>query len=215
MSGEIPWEKRYSAIRKIQKRYLFLLLVFGLFFLAIEIQSNIIGSTSSGLHLKIPVIGLEIEATLVRIMGPVVIFLLLLSILGSIDAANRALDAINIQDELAKEAYDDQPNLINLALDWGSTQSRLVPNWLRWSPWVKFLKSITVLSLPIWLSLFYIEAIYLLFRIGKVKFVEGADKFLIIIGIILSIASLYRMAELYILRIIEIKNIILKKTKVK
>lgn len=203
----IPWDKRYSAIRKVQGRYLFLLLLFGLFFLVLQIQSKSNIFLDSDNLLTMPVFGLTIEPKFVTIIGPTVLFLLLLSILGSIDAAERALKAINVDDPKLREAYDDHPNIINLALDWGSIRSRLVPKWLRWNPWVKFLRFLTIISLPAWLTLFYVEANLLLYGLFKYRTENTIDIFFVIIGVLFSLSSAYRLIELYILRLIEFKNI--------
>jgi len=192
------WIKRYNAIRKSLSHYLFALIVLGLFFMALSSGEGL----GENIRLKIPILEIELQKSLVDAFGPIVIMVLVLGVLGSLRAEERALFQINQHRDCkdAEEMYDETPNLIDLAMDW-SMPSTIVPSWLRSIKWVTVLRFFTVIFLPFWLTLFFIESCYLMYMTYENRSDVILFYFFAFVWFVLFLPTGYRMIEFLGLRI--------------
>lgn len=156
---------------------------------------NNFNTNNKKIKLKIPIIDIEIEEKHILISSPFILCIFLLGILGSIRASDRASHQIKILCREIGESYDESPHLVNLSMDW-SKPSTLIPEWLRSTGWVSTLRFITIVFLPLWLSIFILEVIYLIF-IYKTKEpgFSITDIFLVILLAPLVFSVLYRLFE--------------------
>jgi len=142
-----PWEKRLDAVGAAQGRYLWILLVAGIFYLSL-------GLGNSPLDLPVtetvptPVLGLELSPTAVWASGPAVLSLLILVVIGSIRATGVARRSLGLQG-LGRdaEAFDAAPNAIDLA----AYSTEKTPPKVQW---------LLGLSYPGYLTIFLLQAAY-------------------------------------------------------
>lgn len=104
------WLRRLEATGKAQARYLWLLLLTGLFFGALRVRA----STSQ--PITVPLVDLELDATTVLAAGAPIIAFLVLAVMGAIRAWTRALEQIRGQSLRDAEPLDIYPNALDLAI---------------------------------------------------------------------------------------------------
>jgi hypothetical protein len=112
-ADEKQWIERLQTVGRSQARYLWILLVTNIFFLALDRQ----GTAGAG-SLRLPIVGLRISAEVVVAAGPVVLSFLLLSYLGALRAYSQAWKALGLDlpvDSDVAEAFDTSPNALDLA----------------------------------------------------------------------------------------------------
>ena len=141
-----PWEKRFDAVGAAQSRYLWVLLVAGIFYLSLGLAAAPATSNDTRV-VEIPILGLELSTTAVWSSGPAVLSLLILVVVGSLRAAGVASRALGI-DKLGSdaEAFDASPNAIDLAA-YSTTKTGPKVRWL------------LGLSYPGYLTLFLVQAL--------------------------------------------------------
>lgn len=108
------WLDRYEAVGRAQHRYLFLLLLFSAFFIALDykLRDDPAFSTKSP---TIPYLDLDVSVYVVFAFGPIILTLLVLALIGALKAAGSALGNLKkgSAKSLLSEAYDRVPNLID------------------------------------------------------------------------------------------------------
>ena len=163
--------------------------------------TNDLNTNDKKIKLKIPIIDVEIEDKYILISSPFILCIVLLGILGSIRASDRASRQIKKLCSEIGESFDESPHLVNLSMDW-STPSKLIPERLRSPGWVATLRYITIIFLPLWLAVFYIEIIYLII-INFCKAIDRGfvftDSILAFLLIPLIISVSYRLTEYWTL----------------
>lgn len=108
------WVLRFQVAGRSQARYLWLLLVMGIFYLAVDAQLR---SDPQVEVLSVPAIQLEIAATVVWASGPAVLAFILLAYMGAVRAATRASEVLGLGRRWRPhEAFDTAPNAIDLAV---------------------------------------------------------------------------------------------------
>ncbi len=111
------WLDRYEAIGRAQHRYLFLLLLFGAFFLTLDykFRNDQAFATKSP---TIPYLDLDIPVYVVFALGPIILTSLVLGLVGALKAAGPALENLKKigRGSLPDEAYDRVPNLIDFVV---------------------------------------------------------------------------------------------------
>ena len=153
------WRKRYDVVGSFQARYLFLILVLGVFFIALDgtltdspgcLQPATLATTSAeNCNIAVPIIDLKLSLVYVWTWGAPVLLLLLLAILGSLRAALKAKVLSGLRQI---EPFDEHPNLIDMAV-------YSYPDLK--GPW----SILGVLSYLLYLSVFWVEAVYLAWRL--------------------------------------------------
>lgn len=142
------WLERLHAVGKAQRRYLWVLLVAAVFFLAL--QGQLSGDAASK-SLAIPFLQIEVSARTVWGFGPLVLGFLLNVLMGALRAYRSPLEALerDLGTEMANEALDAHPN----ALDFAVYTTHESPGWL---------KRLLILTYPTVLTLIWAEAVWLL-----------------------------------------------------
>jgi hypothetical protein len=137
MSGE--WKERFAAVSAAQGRYLWALVVMGIFYFALP---------SSG-SVKVPLVELPLHVSDIALTGPSVLFFLVLVIFGSSRAYGTAEAKATAAAKEPSEALDTAPNPLDLAV-YTTADS---PQWL-----LRVLR----LTYPLFISVFAAEATWLL-----------------------------------------------------
>ena len=142
------WERRLASVGRSQSRYLWALLVLGVFFLSLVIPSD-------GASYEIPWLGIALNPLYLLGIAPSVLCILIIVVIGSLRAYGAAKRELELgpysnepptADEVKRsEAYDEIPNALDLAV---FTRRRFER-----SP-----AALLLLNYPVYLSLFLIEA---------------------------------------------------------
>jgi hypothetical protein len=133
-----------QVIGRAQARYLWILLVAGVFFLALHesIKHDTAADTVTA-----PFLGIEVSAEVVWAWGPAILAYVILVIMGSLRAYTRAHDQAGLGSfDFSGEPYDSSPNALDLA-------AYTTPESRRW------IKVLLYFKYPLFLSLFVVEAI--------------------------------------------------------
>ncbi len=127
------------AVSAAQGRYLWALLVMGIFYFALPTSGSV----------KVPLAELPLPVTAIALTGPSVLFFLILVLLGSSRAYGTAEDKLTAGGKEPSEAFDTAPNPIDLAV-YTTTDSP------------EGLKRVLRLTYPVFVSVFAAEATWLL-----------------------------------------------------
>lgn len=139
-----PWLERMQVLGRAQARYLWILLLAGVFFMALHVQ---VTSGEGPVEVTAPLLGLDLSAKVVWMTAPGVLSYLILIIMGSLRAYSRARDQAGLRElDHSAEPYDTAPNALDLAA-YTTPDSK---------PWVTH---ILYFVYPAFLTLFVIEAI--------------------------------------------------------
>jgi hypothetical protein len=119
------WLERLQVIGKAQARYLWILLVTMLFYLALTPR---VSSPAQDTPLVVPVVNLELSGKAVLSFGPVVLSFLVLAILGSLRAFGHARKQLGLKTsgDWSGEELDTSPNAIDLSLYTTSKSPKVV-----------------------------------------------------------------------------------------
>lgn len=145
------WQARLISIGKAQSRYLWALLILGLFFLSL-------GAKSGTVDQAIPGIGIVLESHVILGAAPSILFILIIVVAGSLRAYGSAARELGLDTgskhlpdpHLVKrsEAHDSVPNALDLAVFSSKRFEGL--------PW-----TLLLLNYPVYLSVFALAAGYL------------------------------------------------------
>jgi hypothetical protein len=153
MSLEIErnWERRLDSLGRAQSRYLWILLVTGLFFWSLKPTAGQLTSTA-------PLIGIELDTAILEAASSSVLFILVLVAFGALSAYGVAYDewkkAVGAtpgsapEEDLLAEAADPVPNALDLAV---YSVERVHPR----------IKTLMLFAYPGYLSIFAFEGIRL------------------------------------------------------
>jgi cytochrome bd-type quinol oxidase subunit 1 len=133
------WKDRLVAVSAAQGRYLWALLVMGIFYFALPTSGSV----------KVPLVELPLPVRSIALTGPAVLFFLILVILGSARAYGTAEQQATKAAELPSEALDHAPNPLDLAVYTTAASPEGTKRVLR-------------LTYPLFVSLFAAEAVWLL-----------------------------------------------------
>jgi len=107
------WLERLQVVGKAQARYLWILLVIMIFYAALQQR---VSARADEASLKVPIVDLEISATLVLGVGPVLISFLALVILGTMRAYKKAREQLGLgRADWSGEELDTSPNAMDFA----------------------------------------------------------------------------------------------------
>jgi hypothetical protein len=137
---------RLAAVSSAQAKYLWALLVLGVFYYVAASPSG-----TSPAPVQVPFLGVPLSLTAISLSAPFVLFFLLLVILGSMRAYRTAEEGATSEEDLS-EAMDSSPNPLDLAVYTTADSPDL-------------LKRILALTYPLFLSVFAAEATWLLIGI--------------------------------------------------
>jgi len=146
------WVGRMQAVGSAQARYLWFLLVLGIFYWALHAEVSDAAS-DPGNTLSVPIVDLEISAPAVWASGPGVLSFVVLAVFGALRAYGRAERKLQLDTDLAlsgsTEPFDLHPNAIDLAV----YTSEKSPKWVA---------ALLYFSYPLALTVFVAEAGWLL-----------------------------------------------------
>jgi hypothetical protein len=140
------WEKRMAVVGQAQARYLWLLLLSGIFYWALYSKS---GKGNASSEVTAPVFGIELSSEVLLASAPFVIFSVITIIHGTFRAYSKAIEMLNLDEESKIEPYDVAPNPIDFAA--------YNPNKVSKIP-----EGLLLIAYPLFLSVFWVEGIYLL-----------------------------------------------------
>ena len=148
------WERRLASVGRSQSRYLWVLLVLGIFYISLIIPTD--HSLSA-----IPWLGFAIDPRILLGTAPSVLFILIIVFMGTLRAYGAAKAELGLgpgdnkppteEEVKTSEAYDEFPNALDMAV---FTRRRF-----QRSPW-----TLLLLNYPIYLSFFLLEGTYLWLR---------------------------------------------------
>jgi hypothetical protein len=166
------WERRLASLGAAQSRYLWLLLILGLFFLSLK--SSLEQPTAT-----LPGISIEIETAILEAASPSVLFLLVIVVHGSLRAYGAAAQEWRKEaglhqlprdeDVRLAEALDPVPNALDLAV---FTMRRFEAS----------IYSLLLFVYPLYLSIFTYEGVRLWCRLLKNIYWFPAGRFFAIVG---------------------------------
>jgi hypothetical protein len=185
------WIERLQTVGRAQARYLWLLLVTGIFYWAVQDQMEAAAPAQLP-PLKLPVIDLELSGGVVWATGPAVVAFILLAYLGAVRAYSRATEALGLNipgdPETVSEPFDTAPNAVDLAAY--TTQE----SWA-------FVKRAVYFLHPLIITGFLLEAMWLAVRVGgSPQAIPGRTAW-VIFGSALCLAASFRVADTWRRRI--------------
>jgi hypothetical protein len=139
-----PWEERFRAVARAQSRYLWILLVVGIFFLALDRQIE--GARVTQAPVALPVLGISVDAVLVWSFAPALIGFLCSVAMRTLRAQTTAAKKLAL-DEDGFEAADVAPTAIDFFVYYPG-------HW--WLSWV------ALTTYPIYFTLLASKATWLL-----------------------------------------------------
>ena len=138
---ENHWLRRIDAMGRSQSRYLWILLVTGLFYLSLH-RAN-----PETQEFVVPFINLKLDALIIMASGGPVLAFLLLVTLGALRAWKRAVDQYyELTNATGSERLDIHPNALDLAF-YTTVKS---PKCIRWFTWQLYPLFLSALSAEAW-----------------------------------------------------------------
>lgn len=179
------WRERFRAVAKAQRRYLWILLVVGIFYLALD--ENISHQNESSRQ-SLPLIGIEVDSKVVWASGSLVLSLIALATLGTFPAVTNASSKVNPDGNgLAFERLDTEPTAIDFMVYTKPGASR----WTR----------IKLVTYPSFISLGIGESIWLLIRLARSEPFPNFRCLFLLLGSAATMFCLLRLISLWISKI--------------
>jgi hypothetical protein len=144
-ANQEEWRKRFTSVAKAQGRYLWLLSITGVFYLAID---RTVSNQAQPSAQNLPLLGIELDGKVVWASGSLVLSLIGLAALGAITALTHAYSKAN--PDSAKrpfESMDTEPTAIDLIV-YSPTGEGLWPR-------------LTQATYPLWITIVFGEAVWL------------------------------------------------------
>jgi len=178
------WLERFREVSRAQSKYLFLLMLAGIFLLA-QYAQVVSPSNGSGDPQIVAVEGIKLNPLILWAAGPIVLGLLLRATLGTLDALSVAHQhlAAGVDSVRAFERIDTAPNALDFIV------YRIKPQKGRLAP--------SYLIYPLSITLAYIEGWYLLREYVRSAFVAPGDKPLLVLGGLSLLWCTPRLAKLW------------------
>ncbi len=152
-TNQKEWIERFRAVAKAQRRYLWILLISGIFYLALD---TTISKQPNQSQQNIPMIGIEVDSTVVWASGSLVLSLIVLAALGTFPALSHAYSKVNTDGyECPFESLDTEPTAIDFIV-YAKPGTSL---WAR----------LSLVTYPLFITMIVIESIWLWFRLAKSK----------------------------------------------
>ena len=173
------WIKRLDAVGRAQGRYLWLLLVSGLFYFALDVYLSA-DSMRFALPLVVPIVGVSLNTLLVWAAGPAVLGFLVVGAMGSLSALRRAREALGVEGSEDREAFDSAPTALDFAF-YTTAESPLG------------LQRACLFIYPVYFTLFVVEAGWLLYRQVRPPAMGPARPLLWSLGVVLVLVALIQV----------------------
>jgi hypothetical protein len=138
------WLRRAEIVGRAQERYLWLLLVVGVFFFAVD-RSPV----SAADLVSLPILAISIRPGVVWAIGPIVLGFVIIAAMGSLRAYRTVEDTLKGAGVDLNEAFDTAPNALDFAF-YTTPKSPLV------------VRQVFLFVYPAYFALFLVESVYLL-----------------------------------------------------
>lgn len=180
-NSQKEWRERFRSVAKAQGRYLWLLLIAGVFYLALD---TTISQQSPPSQQKLPLIGIEVDSKVVWASGSLVLGFIALAALGTFPALTYAYSKANPDGkEQPFESLDTEPTAIDFIV-------YVQPNS---SPWTR----LVLVTYPLFITLVVAESVYIWFRLAASKPCLFRDWLFLVLGGAFTLACFYRLSKLW------------------
>ena len=174
------WKERFRAVGKAQGRYLWILLIAGIFYLALDMN---ISKSNMSSQQSLPLIGIEVDSFLVWASGSFVLGLIILAALGTFPALTYATSRVNLDGERAFERIDTEPTAIDFIV-------YTKPRAKKWT-------NISLITYPFFISLGVLESCWLWIRLAKLKPFSNMQLIFLFLGGVALVFCLPRLIGLW------------------
>ncbi len=172
------WLRRVDAMGRAQSRYLWILLLIGIFFLALQ------HACPETQNVRVPFVDLKLDARIILASGGAVIAFLLLATFGALRAWRRAIyQYYELTKTTGSERLDIHPNALDIAF-YTTAKS---PRWIRRITWQMY---------PLFLSALIAEAWWLFVVTWATPNSPGRIAF-VVVGAILLVPATLLVAKLW------------------
>ncbi len=184
MTSTEDWKARLNAASAAQARYLWVLLVLGVFYLAIDAR---LPPTDVPSDIELPGLKIPISTGVVWESSPPVLFFLILVIAGSHRAYKRAEAVLRTLGVAESESVDRFPNAVDLLVYTSPGSPKPAQKILRF-------------TYQLFLSLFAVEAGYLLWRIWCHRLSLPVSWLFLGLGVVTGLFALAFLAQSWVAR---------------
>ena len=177
---EEQWRERFKSVAKAQGRYLWLLLIAGVFYMALDIA---VSEQPKPSPQKLPFIGINIDSKVVWASASLVLGFISLATLGTFPAVTNAYSKANPKGDQPFECLDTEPNAIDFIV-----YAPLGTN----TKWTK----LGLVTYPLFITLIVAESVWLWYRLWVSKPFLYRTLFLVL-GAVMTLACLYPLCSLW------------------
>ena len=181
LTEQQEWIDRFRAVAKAQGRYLWLMVVAGLFYLALDAA---ISEESRPPQQELPLIGIQVDAKVVWSSASCVLGFIALAALGTFQALRYAHERLNTRgNPFSFESCDTEPTAIDFVV------------YAR--PGTGGLAKFGLLTYPLFVTLVVGEAGWFWLRLLASKPSSPRDHLFLALGAMMIVGCLYRLAGLW------------------
>ena len=186
MEGDNELLARFDSTSRAQSRYLYLLAVALVFFFIVD--SNIKRDSEGTSPIHVPGLDLVVEPRVLWLVSPFIIGVLVLAVLGALQAATSAWEAIRNRPRFKDSAWehlDTAPNLIDFAVFTTHKSPRLG-------------RCLAYLSYPSFLTFAWSESVRILVRVVRSPETGPSHRLIAMWFVLLSVPVVWRLLALWI-----------------
>jgi len=181
-TNQEQWRERFRAVAKAQGRYLWILLIVGVFYLALD---TTISQQTESSRQNLPLVGIEVDSKVVWASGSLVLSLIALAALGTFPAVTHASSKVNPDGNgRAFERLDTEPTAIDFIV-------YTKPGASRWA-------KLGLLTYPLFITIWVIESICLWIRLARSKPFYAWQCVFLVLGGAATLFCLRRLIGLWI-----------------
>jgi len=180
-TNQEEWRERFRAVAKAQRRYLWILLIAGVFYLALD---TTISQQSQPSQQNLPLIGIDVDSTVVWASGSLVLSLIALAALGTFPALTHAYSKANPNgNERPFESLDTEPTAIDF----------IVYTKTRTSLWAR----LGLVTYPLFINIIVVESIWLWIRLAKSEPSYWWKYIFLVLGCVVTLVCFFRIISLW------------------
>lgn len=176
-TNQKEWRERLRALAKAQRRYLWLLLIALVFYMALD---TTVSQQSQLLQQKLPIIGIEVDSKVVWASGSLVLGFISLATLGTFPAVTNAYSKANPKGDQPFECLDTEPNAIDFIV-------YALPGPLA---------RLGLVTYPLFITIAVFVSFLLWYRLAVSKPFSYRHSFLVL-GAVMTLACLYPLCRLW------------------
>ena len=177
------WRQRFEAVARAQSRYLYVLLVAGVFYLALDSQIHV-AFQERPRSVTLPIVGVPVDPIVVWATAPTVLGLICLAALGTFPALRFAYKRMECgEDDEAFEARDIVPTAIDFVV--------YCRTW-------RLPSALGLLAYPTALTLFVWEGTWLWLRIHALRDAVNHSCVLLVLGFVVMVFAWGRLPAFWV-----------------